>query len=724
MKLNEQFIMDFLAFKAGRPLKIKDLAREMEISARDYSSFRGMVKSLLDSGRLVKLRRGRIGVPSELNLVVSHIAIQKRDHGTIVTDAGEVVPIDQAKLHTALDGDKVMVRVNKNRAGELEGTVLKVLERANKSFVGIFQRGKHFSTVIPDARKFRRNVYIPNALSKDAGDGERVVVTITLWEDPYRNPEGQIEEVLGKPGEQGVDLQTVIRSFNLPGEFSTRVLSDAKEAARLFNDEEIQRRRDFSSEVIYTIDPADAKDHDDAVSVSKTSNGYRLGVYIADVSYFVRPGTALEKEAFNRGNSVYLPGMVIPMLPEELSNDLCSLKPNRRRLVYAVLMDFSDRGRMLNWEIVEGVIRSRAKLSYEEVQEFFDGRPANSKIDRVADNLTVARELARLLQSQRMAEGSLDFDLPEPLIIMNKKGEIIEIGNRVRLESHRLIEEFMLAANKAVALHMSRLGLKFLYRVHDRPDLEKLEAFSYMMTTLGYKFPVSDKIKPLQFSRFLETIKGRPEEEFINELMLRSMKKAVYQPVNVGHFGLAFKHYAHFTSPIRRFPDLIVHRLLKKVKNRHYPVKFEKGLDTILTNIGRHCSDTERTAEAAEREAIKYKQVMFMSRKIGEHYRGVISGVLNFGFFVRLENIGVEGMIRLSTLDDDYYQYDEKHYRLVGRRTKRVLRLGDPVEVGVLAVDKVKNEIDLYLLDYDADKLQPEGEKPKKHRKHKRRERK
>ncbi len=699
MNINDDFVIDFLAHKAGRPLKLKELARELEVPERDYSSFRSMVKKLIDSGRLVKLRRNRLGVPSELNLVVGQISILKGGYGSVQTETGGSVVIEPDHTLTALDGDKVLVRVQTQVEGELYGKVIKVLERAERNILGIFRAGKHFNFVIPDSRKIHRDIYIPERLARKANDGERVVVKIIQWDDALGNPEGEVLERIGRPGDPGVDLLTVIRNYNLPEEFPRKVVEDAEKAAEYFSEEETARRRDFTRDTIYTIDPFDAKDHDDAISVEKHDHGYRLGVYIADVSHYVREGTALDREAFERGNSVYLPGMVIPMLPEKLSNDICSLKPNRKRLVFAALINFDRTGNMLNWEITDGMIRSKAKLTYEEVQEYFNTGNASDGVSKVAGDLTIARELATVLQKRRMTEGSLDFDLPEAKIILNSRGEIIEIGSRVRLESHRLIEEFMLAANKAVALHVFRMGQKFLYRVHDKPDLEKLEAFSYLVSTLGHSFPVSANMKPVQFSRFLLRLKGKPEEEFLNELMLRSMKKAVYQAQNIGHFGLAFTHYTHFTSPIRRYPDLMVHRLLKKLKGGRYPDKLNKSLDAVLANVGKHCSETERTAEAAEREAIKIKQVAYMAERVGEEFSGVISGILNFGFFVRLGETGAEGMVRLSTLDDDYYKYDEKHFRLVGKRLGRVFRLGDAVEVGILSVDKTRNEINLYLID-------------------------
>ncbi len=705
MALKEHYIIDYLAYKAGRPLKIKELASEMRIPGKEYQSFRKLVKQLIDEGKLVRLRRGRVGVPSELDLVVGEISITRGGFGMIYSDSGEPVVISPKNLFTALDGDKVMVRVGTTDTdNELHGKVIKILKRTEKDIIGVFHRAGHFNFVKPDNRKVYRDVYIANRLSQKALDGERVVVRITHWEEPNLNPEGEVVERIGFPGNPKADMLAVIRSFELPQKFPEDVEREAEDVAALFTDAEIKRRRDFTDEIVYTIDPFDAKDFDDAVSVSKTKSGYRLGVYIADVSFFVREDTPLDREAYDRGTSVYLPGMVIPMLPEKLSNDLCSLKPNRKRLVFAAIMNFDRRGKMLDWEIVDGVIQSRARLAYEEAQDFFDTGKLLPKVKRVAKNLTVARELAGLLQKRRKAEGSLDFDLPEARIVMNKAGEVVELGSRIRLEAHRLVEEFMLAANRAVALHVFRLGQKFLYRVHEKPDMEKLEAFSLLVKRLGYRFPVSPQMKPIQCSRFLDKIKGKPEEELLNELMLRSMKKAVYQPKNIGHFGLAFTHYTHFTSPIRRYPDLIVHRLLRKLENGRFPIKLAKRLDNVLTNVGHHCSETERKAEAAEREAIKLKQVEYMTKHLGDEYTGVISGMLNFGFFVRIDKLGAEGMVRLSSLDDDYYHFDENNFRLVGRRTGRVFRLGDPVSVGIMSVDRIKNEINLYLVEEDRKK--------------------
>ncbi len=689
--------MTFIRSKSDRPMKIKELAQALSIPQSEYRGFRKIVRDLLQSGELVKLKRNRIGVASQMDIVVGVISVTRGGVGFVAQEGfDDDIMIPSPHLLTALDGNKVMVRLSGHSGGRRTGTVIKIVERATRNMVGTFRKSRSFSFVDPDNPRLHRDIYIPASDSAGARDGEKVVTVLTLWDDPYLNPEGKVIERLGFPGDPGVDMLTVIKSFNLPEKFPPEVTKEAEKAAASPAIDEAERRHDLTKDCIYTIDPEDAKDHDDAISVERINGGYRLGVHIADVSYYVKEGTVLDKEAFERGNSVYLPGMVIPMLPEVLSNDVCSLRPNRKRLAHSILIDFDKRGKMLKWRLTDTLIKSRAKLSYEEVQSFFNDSGVAPKVQRVAESLMVARELAGILSKKRFAEGSLDFDLPEAKIILNEKGEVLELGNRVRLESHRLVEEFMLVANRAVALEVFRKAQPFLYRVHDKPDLEKMEAFSSMMSRLGYRFPVSPTMKPLTFALFLDKVKDAPEADLINELMLRSMMKAVYQRENIGHFGLSFKHYTHFTSPIRRYPDLLVHRLVRKLIKGQYPPAFGKRIVSVIDHAGQHCSETERTAEEAERQAIKVKQVAFMARHVGDEFEGAISGVKGFGFFVRLDN-GVEGLVRMSSIDDDYYRFDEKQYRIIGRRSGRCFRLGDKIKVGVLKVDKVSSEIDLYI---------------------------
>ncbi|HOP07422.1 MAG TPA: ribonuclease R [candidate division Zixibacteria bacterium] len=700
MSLDTNQILKLIQSLVQRPMKVKELAQTLGVPKPDYVKFKRSIKSLLESGDLVRLKRNRVGLASEMNVVVGEISITRTGVGFVPHEGHEDIMIPASQLGTALDRDKVMVRLGSFRGERQTGSVVRVIQRADRKIVGVFKHGPSFSFVTADNPHIHRDILIPESETLGAAEGEKVVARLTVWDDPYRNPEGKIVERLGRPGDPGVDMLTIIKSFDLPEEFPPEVLEEAERRAVIPGKAELVDRTDFTSDCIYTIDPADAKDFDDAVSVEKRSDGYRLGVHIADVSYYVVAGSVIDTEAFRRGNSVYLPGTVIPMIPEILSNDVCSLNPNRRRLTHSIVIDFDNEGKMLSWKLYDAVIKSRSRLVYEEVQEYFDkGTPPNDRVKRVADNLTVARELARLLSKRRFAEGSLDFDLPEAKIVLNEKGEVLELGNRVRLEAHRLVEEFMLAANRAVALEVFRKGQPFLYRVHDKPDLEKLNDFSHMMTRLGYSFPVSEELKPIQFARFLEKIKDKPEADFINELMLRSMQKAVYQLKNIGHFGLAFTHYTHFTSPIRRYPDLLVHRLLRQLKQGHYPVEYARRVVSVINHVGEHCSETERIAEQAERQAVKVKQVQFMAKKLGEEYSGVISGVLNYGFFVRLDNMGVEGMVRLSSLEDDYYVFDEKEYRLVGRRTGRVFRMGDAIKVGVMRVDTAAQEIELFVIE-------------------------
>jgi ribonuclease R len=721
MKLSAEKILQFIQNKTAHPMKTKELARAMHVSRKDYPGFRRLVKKLIAEGILVRLKRGRIGQAEKLDIAVGTISINRSGRGFLeVEGSDEDIVIIDGGLLTALDGDRVMVRLIGERNGRLVGAVFRIVERPDRNIVGIVHKKKDLIFVNPDNPRIHRDISIAPADSLNARDGEKVVVKLLSWESPHINPSGKVIERIGYPHEPGVDMLTIIKSYNLPEEFPDRVLTQAEQTAATDTIPEQQRRIDLTHECIYTIDPSDAKDHDDAISISKTENGYSLGVHIADVAYYVTEGSALDKEAFERGNSVYLPGRVIPMIPEVLSNDVCSLRPNRKRLAHSVIIQFDNKGTVTDWKIIDTVIRSRAKLSYEEVQDYFDSGLFNPRIKRVFHSLDLARQLATILTERRTREGSLDFDLPEAKIILNKRGEVIELGDRIRLESHRLVEEFMLAANRAVAREIFRTGQPFLYRVHEKPAMEKLKDFASMMKRLGYRFPVSEHIKPIQYARFLKKISSFPEADFINELLLRSMQKALYQRENIGHFGLAFTHYTHFTSPIRRYPDLVVHRLIRKLKNGKYPFSYSRTLPKLIDRVSNHCSETERLAEAAEREAVRSKQVLFMARHIGDQFKGVISGTMSYGFFVRLDNMGVEGFVRLSSIDDDYYHYDEQQYRIIGRNTARSFRMGDPVKVAVTTVNQERKEIDLLLVNEEKREVSRRkkqlGKRPKKRR--------
>ncbi|MGB8657359.1 MAG: ribonuclease R [Candidatus Zixiibacteriota bacterium] len=698
--VEQERILTFLSSQTYRPLKLRDLARNLRVPEEQYGDFRRKIRSMLRDGLIVKLKRGRLGPPEKANSVVGKLISGKTGYGFVVPeDKSEDIYVRGENLGNALHGDKVVVRIHRTKRGpNREGSVLKILQRAKQSVVGIYHQGKYSDCVEPDDRRFPREICIPRADSKEALDGQKVVVSLEDWVDVHLGPQGKITEVLGYPDDPGMDMLTLIKEFDLPLSFPEDVEAELELLPERMGKKEFERRLDLRDKTCFTIDPVDAKDHDDAVSLEIKPNGnYLLGVHIADVSFYVKENSALDAEALKRGTSVYLVDRVIPMLPEKLSNNICSLKPNRGRLTYSVLLELDGEGERVDYQIKETVIKSRAKLNYDEVQKFFDSGSAGKNLNGLEDDLLEMRGLSRKLLEKRLAKGSLDFDLPEAHVVLAKDGTVQDILETERLESHRLIEEFMLLANRTVAEHVSRLSVPFLYRVHEEPDKDKIEAFSDFVSTLGHSFKVSGKIRPKKIQRFLKSVEGKPEEKLINEILLRALKRAGYQPENVGHFGLAFSHYTHFTSPIRRYPDLLVHRLLKELQPGKYTFQRQNQLVRRLPQIGEIASERERLADEAERESIKIKQTEFMQDKLGEEYGGLISGVVPFGFFVRLDSLLVEGLVRVSSLEDDYYLFDERRHRFVGRRIKRVYRLGDRVRVQVTRVDKEKREIDFVL---------------------------
>jgi ribonuclease R len=700
MKIDQERILRFLSGGQQKPLKLRELAKKMDIPEDEYGSFRRIVRSMLRDGLLVKAKRGRIGLPAKTNAVVGRLVSGKSGYGFVVPeDGGEDVYIRDENMGYAFHGDKVLVTILGRRRGPArEGTITKILKRAKQLLVGTFHRGKFGYFVTPDDRKIPRDIYVAPENSKDAKDGQKVTVSLTDWPEVHTGPEGKIIEVLGYPDDPGMDILCLIREFGLPLGFPEEVEKEAEILAPKIKAEELQARLDLRHQNCFTIDPADAKDHDDAVSLEIKPNGnWLLGVHIADVSHYVKENSALDEEALKRGNSVYLVDRVIPMLPEKLSNEICSLKSNRVRLTYSVIMEIDQEGKRVGYRIKESVIKSKAKLNYDEVQEFFNGGSPSKRIQGLENDLLEMRKLSRKLLEKRLAKGSLDFDLPEARVVLGADGRVLDILQVARLESHRLIEEFMLLANQTVAEHVTRISVPFLYRIHEEPDQDKMEAFSDFVTTLGYSVSFSERVSPKKIQKFLKSLEGKPEEGLINEVLLRSLKKACYSPENIGHFGLAFSHYTHFTSPIRRYPDLIVHRLLKELESRRYNTKRQTQMLGRLPKIGQITSERERLAEEAERESVKIKQVEYMQDKLGEEYGGLISGVVPFGFFVRLDDSLAEGLVRVTSLEDDYYIFDEKGRRWVGRRNKKVYKLGDRVKVQVVRVDRVQKEIDFVL---------------------------
>jgi len=696
-------VLSFFSGPDGRPIKRRELARELGVREREYPVFRMLIRELIKSGRLVKLKRGRLAPPDPLNLVVGTVSLRRAGYAFVaVEDRPDLkgVYIPGRRTNTALDGDRVMVRLLPQTTGPSpEGEVIRVLARAGKPVVGTFGKTRYFAYVRPDMRFSFREVYVNPDQTKNARPGQQVLVSIDDWPAPDLTPQGHIVKVLGFPEDPGVDILRVIHDYDLPGNFPRPVHAEARALPDKIRKSDLAGRKDLRDAVCFTIDPKEAKDFDDAVSIEKTSSGWRIGVHIADVAHYVRPDTALDKEAYQRATSVYLVDRVIPMLPPRLSNNLCSLKPETDRLTVSCIAEVDSNGEVEKFELCNSVIHSQARLTYQQVMEYLQTGGKGRINPLVADSLSVMRQAAGALRKRRFAQGSLELELPEVKVILDKQGIPIRLELEKHDESHRLIEDFMLMANQCVATYFLRRNAPLLFRVHAPPDQEKIEEFAEFVSGLGYPFSVKGGVTTKKFSRFLRRIVDDPRRDLLTGLLLRSLMKAEYQPENVGHFGLGFNHYCHFTSPIRRYPDLWVHRHLKKLLANEWTVTQKKVVLRALPAAGRWTSDRERIAEEAERDSVRVKQLQYLARYVGEEYEGTISGFLDFGFFVTLDGVWVDGLVRFSGIDDDYYLYDQKNHKVVGRRRRRTFLLGDRVRVRVIKVDGGKREVDLIMAD-------------------------
>ena len=586
-------------------------------------------------------------------------------------------------------------------------TFVKVLKRENETVIGLFQlSNKNFGFVVPDDKKFTQDIYIPSRYFSGAKDNDKVVCKITVWPTEGRKPEGKITEVIGQKGERGVEIDSIIRAHGLPEEFPHKVLEEADRVIVPIPEEEIKRRMDLRDLKTFTIDGEDAKDLDDAVSIEVLENGnYKLGVHIADVSHYVREHSKLDKEAIKRATSVYLVDKVIPMLPKQLSNGVCSLNPFEDKLTLSVFMEINADGKVIKYDIAESIINSKARMTYTEVSDILekDDEKLKSTFSNLVEEFHNAEDLARILMKRRERRGSIDFDFPESKIILNSEGKVADIKSYERRISNRMIEEFMLVTNETVAEHFFWLQTPFVYRIHEIPAAEKMENLSKFIATFGYSLKGDlEQIHPKEIQRVLKLIKGTPEEESISTIMLRSMRQARYAPQCVGHFGLAAQYYCHFTSPIRRYPDLQIHRIIKEQLNGKLTPKRSEQLANIVEYASNQSSEQEREAELAERDVHDYYKAVYMADRIGQEFDGTISSVTSFGMFVELENT-VEGLIRMVDMTDDYYNYIESSYSLVGERTKRVFRIGDQVRIKVSKVNVDFREIDFELVSVKED---------------------
>jgi ribonuclease R len=706
----EERVLEYLA-RSKRPLKLKEIAKGIGIGDESYPALKESMARLTEGGRVYRIKSQRYALPEQINLVVGILDSTRRGAGFVVPEKkkeGEPdIFVPPHKLGGAVHGDRVVARVEGRRERDKpEGQIIQVLERARTRVVGTVQRGKRFGFVVPDNTRLGFDVYVAEGDLEKAREGQKVVVEIEDWGDGSKSPEGRIVEVLGDPDAPGVDILSIIKTHELDQDFPADVERSARAIEADF-EAEAKRRLDLRDKAIFTIDPHDAKDFDDALSIEQLSDGlFEVGIHIADVSHYVEEGGIIDQEALERGTSVYLVDRVIPMLPEHLSNGLCSLKPDEDRLAYSVVVTIDGQANVRKTAFHETVIRSRFRLTYQEAQEMLESRPPREELKQILWQLQTLGRLAKVLKQKRAARGSLDFDLPEAIVELDDEGFPIDIQESVRLDSMRLIEEFMLLANETVARHASRLEVPLIYRVHDRPAPEKIDRIREFVAVLGYQLPKpkQGRLDPRAFGEVIEQARGKREEELINTVILRSMKQARYQVENIGHFGLAATHYAHFTSPIRRYPDLEVHRTLKKLEAGERWKKDRERQIARLDRIAEHSSIEERNAVEAERDSIDLKKVEFMERHLGDEFEGKISGVTSFGIFVRLDQYFVEGLIHVHDLSDDYYEFHEDKFALLGRNTGRRFQLADPVRVRVDSVDKDRRQIDFALIEKLAEK--------------------
>ncbi|MGE5220263.1 MAG: ribonuclease R [Chloroflexota bacterium] len=660
------------------------------------------LRGLCREGRLTRLKKNHYALPDRQNLVTGRVHAHPDGYGFLIPDERDTedLYLNRREMRRVMHGDKAMVRVDRNARGSAETHVVQILERAQKRLLGTYNIIDRQPYLIPMDARVGAIRLDPSAANPE--EGKVIAAEITRFGTAMAPPQAQIVKVMGDPDDPEVQAQSIVFRYGLPSGFPPEVHREATGISYTIAPAEIAAREDLCDLPIVTIDGENARDFDDAVYVRRKDRGYELLVSIADVAAYVAPGGAIDQEAYARGTSVYFPDRALPMLPEALSNGICSLNPNEERLTKTVAMEFDARGGIIRSRFFHSVIRSHARMTYTEVRRILVDRDpeALARYQQLADQFKLMEELALLICGQRKARGNLDFDLPEAEIILDLQGMPENIVRAERNIAHRIIEEFMIAANEAVARHLRAQQIPLLYRVHEGPDADALEAIAPFLLSLGYRLPLKkDKIAPLEIQRLLEAARGKPEERVLNRVLLRSMKQAVYQPENIGHFGLASTCYTHFTSPIRRYPDLIVHRMLEKtIGGEKLKANEREAVNAYLVEAGKRTSERERTSTEAEREMVDLKKAQFMMNKIGEEFTGFINSLASFGFFVELDDYFVEGLVKLSSLTDDDYDYYEKEYVIKGRRHGKKFRLGDNVRVRVVRINAFRSEIDFELI--------------------------
>ncbi|MBU3804060.1 MAG: ribonuclease R [Candidatus Cellulosilyticum pullistercoris] len=697
----KQVILEMMKHPQYVPMKIKEMMMMLQIPASDRMELEDILGELISEGKIIRTKRGKFAIPQTYNLVAGTFQGHPKGFGFLILDEeGERdIFIPASGVNGALHKDRVMCRITRPETAEkrAEAEVIEILRRGPESLVGTYQESQNFGFVVPDDQKYARDIFIPKKFSKGAVTGHKVLVKITDWAEERRNPEGKIISVLGHINDPGVDILSIIYQYDLPREFPDEVMNEVEAVPSEVDEKDKKGRRDLRDLQMVTIDGEDAKDLDDAISIEKLPNGhYRLGVHIADVTHYVKEKSPLDLEAYERGTSIYLVDRVIPMLPHKLSNGICSLNAHVDRLALTCMMDIDKNGNVQSHEIMETLINIDERMSYTNVKKILLDEDEALK-DRYKDFIPMFKtmeELAEILRKKRFKRGAIDFDFPETKVILDNEGVPIEMKPYDRNVATRIIEEFMLVCNETIAEDYFWQEKPFVYRSHEDPDPEKILALTEFINNFGYHIKGNAaKIHPKDMQKVIEEIEGKPEESIINHLLLRSMKQARYTAECNGHFGLAARYYCHFTSPIRRYPDLQIHRIIKANLHHELKGKREAKLGERMPEVAKQCSLRERRAEEAERETIKLKKVEFMEQFIGKMFEGAITGTTSWGCYVELPNT-VEGLVHVNEMADDYYIYDEPGHRFIGERTKQIYRLGDKVFVQVLKTDSMTRTID------------------------------
>lgn len=699
MRERKKMLCDLMDNDLYVPMKIKELAILLDIPKEKRSDLQEVLDQLMLEGKVEVSQKGKYS-KGKGKLLAGVFTAHAKGFGFVTVEGmDDDIFISEDNTHGAMHQDTVQVMVKPGISGKRrEGVVTKILSRGTVKLVGIYQESKNYGFVIPDNERFIRDIFIPKEQSKGAMNGHKVVVELTDYGTERKNPEGKVMEILGHISDPGTDVLSIVKGYDLPTEFPEKVMNQAEKVPDAISEADMAGRMDLRNLQMVTIDGEDAKDLDDAVSLTRDGENYVLGVHIADVANYVQERSALDREALNRGTSVYLVDRLIPMLPRRLSNGICSLNAGEDRLAMSCIMTVDKKGTVIDHVITESVIHVDKRMSYTGVQKILDGdETALAEHEVLVPMIRDMKELADLLRAKRKKRGSIDFDFPETKVILDEQGKPVDIKPYDRNAATKIIEDFMLIANETVAEDYFWQEVPFLYRTHDNPDPDRMRKLATFINNFGYSIRLKDdEVHPKELQKLLAKLDGTPEEDLISRLTLRSMKRARYTTDCTGHFGLAAKYYCHFTSPIRRYPDLQIHRIIKDCLRGRMNEEKRQHYETILIDVAKQSSERERKADEAERETIKLKKVEYMSQHLWEVYEGVISGVTAWGIYVELPNT-VEGLVRAASLQGDYFEYNENEYAMVGTHTGKAYKLGEKVRVQVVAADKMTRTIDFEL---------------------------